>query len=243
MRRGRATGPDEIPVDFWKCTGGADTALSDFAPEIQDNHLLFHATECKRGMFGSNRCVIAYRFGVGLGSERVVGQNRPSCLKKAGERPSVGLWDGRGGLGGQTGEMVQTEQFGAKSVCYSPRFRGRSGVRAYCGLKIDWGVPGRLGSGLVWSIGVGGAIWVVKWAKRQKRAIFSLIRNAQTRQLSHPLPVLRAREIDEWSRSQEYRSLLQRAIQIRAEKLLLKLGRAFILARSASLLLAKQDGI
>ncbi|KAH0760306.1 hypothetical protein KY290_016379 [Solanum tuberosum] len=41
-----------------------------------------------------------------------------------------------------------------------------------------------------------------------------LFRNAQTRQLSHPLPVLRAREIDEWSRSQEYRSLLQRAIQI-----------------------------
>ncbi|EHA8590073.1 hypothetical protein COCNU_scaffold014693G000010 [Cocos nucifera] len=39
------------------------------------------------------------------------------------------------------------------------------------------------------------------------------IRNAQTRQLSHPLPVLRAREIDEWSRSQEYKSLLKRAIQ------------------------------
>ncbi|KAL3526290.1 hypothetical protein ACH5RR_010946 [Cinchona calisaya] len=40
------------------------------------------------------------------------------------------------------------------------------------------------------------------------------IRNAQTRQLSHPLPVLRAREIDEWSRSQEYKSLLQRAIPV-----------------------------
>ncbi|KAL6960421.1 Plastoglobule-localized metallopeptidase 48, chloroplastic, variant 2 [Sarracenia purpurea var. burkii] len=40
------------------------------------------------------------------------------------------------------------------------------------------------------------------------------IRNAQTRQLSHPLPVLRAREIDEWSRSQEYRTLLSRAIQV-----------------------------
>ncbi|KAI4366794.1 hypothetical protein MLD38_022619 [Melastoma candidum] len=39
------------------------------------------------------------------------------------------------------------------------------------------------------------------------------IRNAQTRQLSHPLPVLRAREIDEWSRSQEYKRLLQRAAQ------------------------------
>ncbi|KAK9090126.1 hypothetical protein Sjap_023303 [Stephania japonica] len=38
--------------------------------------------------------------------------------------------------------------------------------------------------------------------------------NAQTRQLSHPLPVLRAREIDEWSRSQEYQSLLRRAIQL-----------------------------
>lgn len=35
------------------------------------------------------------------------------------------------------------------------------------------------------------------------------MRNAQTRQLSHPLPVLRAREIDQWSKSQEYKSLLQ----------------------------------
>ncbi|XP_078434039.1 peptidase family M48 family protein [Wolffia australiana] len=37
------------------------------------------------------------------------------------------------------------------------------------------------------------------------------IRNAQTRQLSHPLPVLRAREIDEWSKSREYKSLLNKA--------------------------------
>lgn len=35
-------------------------------------------------------------------------------------------------------------------------------------------------------------------------------RNAQTRELSHPLPVMRAREMDEWSRSQEYRTLLQK---------------------------------
>lgn len=42
------------------------------------------------------------------------------------------------------------------------------------------------------------------------------IRNAQTSQLSHPLPVLRAREIDEWSRSQEYRSLLTRGTQIKS---------------------------
>nr|XP_043606406.1 protease HtpX homolog [Erigeron canadensis] len=38
------------------------------------------------------------------------------------------------------------------------------------------------------------------------------IRNAQTRQLSHPLPVLRAREIDEWSRSPDYKSLMKRAV-------------------------------
>lgn len=35
------------------------------------------------------------------------------------------------------------------------------------------------------------------------------LRNAQNRALSHPLPVLRAREIDAWSHSDEYRSLLK----------------------------------
>ena len=34
------------------------------------------------------------------------------------------------------------------------------------------------------------------------------LRNAQTRQLSHPLPVLRAREIDRWANSPEYRALV-----------------------------------
>ena len=33
------------------------------------------------------------------------------------------------------------------------------------------------------------------------------LRNAQTRQLTHPLPVARAREIDEWSRSEEFERL------------------------------------
>ncbi|XP_023527537.1 uncharacterized protein LOC111790739 [Cucurbita pepo subsp. pepo] len=40
------------------------------------------------------------------------------------------------------------------------------------------------------------------------------IRNAQTRQLSHPLPVLRAREIDDWSKTQEYKNLLKRGTKI-----------------------------
>ncbi|EPS66175.1 hypothetical protein M569_08601, partial [Genlisea aurea] len=51
-------------------------------------------------------------------------------------------------------------------------------------------------------------------ARSYDRASSSLVgwymRNAQTRQLSHPLPVLRAREIDRWSRSEEYKSLLKR---------------------------------
>ncbi|KEH22124.1 putative peptidase M48 [Medicago truncatula] len=44
------------------------------------------------------------------------------------------------------------------------------------------------------------------------------IRNAQTSQLSHPLPVLRASEIDEWSRSSAYKSLLKRGTPIRSHQ-------------------------
>ena len=36
-----------------------------------------------------------------------------------------------------------------------------------------------------------------------------ILREAQTGQLSHPVPVLRAREIDKWASSQNYQSLLQ----------------------------------
>eukprot|EP00249_Psilotum_nudum_P012396 c23757_g1_i2 orf=218-1123(+) len=39
------------------------------------------------------------------------------------------------------------------------------------------------------------------------------LRNAQTRQLSHPLPVLRAREVDNWARSPQYKNLLAHAIK------------------------------
>jgi len=35
------------------------------------------------------------------------------------------------------------------------------------------------------------------------------LRNAEARQLTHPLPVMRAREIDQWSRSPEYRRLIR----------------------------------
>jgi Zn-dependent protease with chaperone function len=37
-----------------------------------------------------------------------------------------------------------------------------------------------------------------------------MIRQLQTAQLSHPVPVLRAREIDRWATTQEYQSLLER---------------------------------
>jgi hypothetical protein len=36
------------------------------------------------------------------------------------------------------------------------------------------------------------------------------LRNAQTRALSHPLPVMRAREIDRWAQSAQYKGLLAR---------------------------------
>jgi Zn-dependent protease with chaperone function len=38
-----------------------------------------------------------------------------------------------------------------------------------------------------------------------------LLKQAQTEQLTHPVPVLRAREIDRWSSSQDYQSLLNRS--------------------------------
>ena len=36
------------------------------------------------------------------------------------------------------------------------------------------------------------------------------LRNAQVSQLTHPLPVMRAREIEQWSRSPEYKKLIKR---------------------------------
>ncbi|KAK9038238.1 hypothetical protein V6N11_023120 [Hibiscus sabdariffa] len=52
------------------------------------------------------------------------------------------------------------------------------------------------------------------------------IRNAQTRQLSHPLPVLRAREIDEWSRTlvwnwrkSKFKASFDRQITARTQKM------------------------
>lgn len=36
------------------------------------------------------------------------------------------------------------------------------------------------------------------------------LRNAQTRALSHPLPVMRAREVDRWAQGPQYKSLLAR---------------------------------
>eukprot|EP00899_Mesostigma_viride_P003773 jgi/Mesvir1/13397/Mv16486-RA.1 len=43
------------------------------------------------------------------------------------------------------------------------------------------------------------------------------LRNAHTRQLSHPLPVMRAREIDAWSRGEQYQGILRTGRPIRPE--------------------------
>lgn len=39
----------------------------------------------------------------------------------------------------------------------------------------------------------------------------SYLKNNQTRQLSHPLPVMRAREIERWAMGVQYRSLLNKS--------------------------------
>ncbi|KAF3670190.1 hypothetical protein FXO37_08687 [Capsicum annuum] len=66
------------------------------------------AKQLERGIFKPNRCAIAHDFRVGQGLGRAVGQK------------SIGVWKG----GVQTGKMVLTGHFWAKSVCYSPQFRG-----------------------------------------------------------------------------------------------------------------------
>ena len=45
------------------------------------------------------------------------------------------------------------------------------------------------------------------------------LRNAQVSQLTHPLPVMRAREIEVWSRSSEYKNLLKRGRKYGASNL------------------------
>jgi len=54
----------------------------------------------------------------------------------------------------------------------------------------------------------------IKQAKSYDEATSSplgwYLRNAQVSQLTHPLPVMRAREIEQWSRSPEYKKLLKR---------------------------------
>jgi hypothetical protein len=41
-----------------------------------------------------------------------------------------------------------------------------------------------------------------------KTELGEMVKSARTAQLTHPVPVLRAREIDRWSGSQEYQKLL-----------------------------------
>ena len=56
--------------------------------------------------------------------------------------------------------------------------------------------------------------WPCAQARSYEEATSSILgwylRNAQTRALSHPLPVMRAREIDQWARSSQYRALVNK---------------------------------
>eukprot|EP00951_Prasinocladus_malaysianus_P005463 scaffold38703_cov37-Prasinocladus_malaysianus.AAC.1 len=45
------------------------------------------------------------------------------------------------------------------------------------------------------------------------------LRNAQNRALSHPLPVMRAREIDRWSQSAQYKALVSKNRRFRRNRL------------------------
>ncbi|PHT44289.1 hypothetical protein CQW23_18314 [Capsicum baccatum] len=61
---------------------------------------------------------------VGLGFGHAIDENRPGHAREAGNHPSVVPLIFHGHLGGQTGKLMQTGHFQAKTVCYSPWFRG-----------------------------------------------------------------------------------------------------------------------
>ncbi|KAF3673116.1 hypothetical protein FXO37_07155 [Capsicum annuum] len=90
-------------------------------------------------------------------------KNRPGHAREARKNPSIACLYGRGHLVVQMGETPRTGHFGAKSVCYSPPFRGCHG------LKIDLGMPERLGSVLVFPVCAGGSIWDIWLVRRKKR--------------------------------------------------------------------------
>lgn len=69
--------------------------------------------------------------------------------------PSVVLFNIRGNLGGKIVETSRTGYFWAKLVCYiAYNSRGGLGFRACCGMKVDRGMPERLGFISVWSISI-----------------------------------------------------------------------------------------
>ncbi|KAF3668622.1 hypothetical protein FXO37_09437 [Capsicum annuum] len=85
-----------------------------------------------------------------------------------GNHPGMVCLSSRGHFGGKIRKTMRTGHFRAKSVYYSPRLQDGPEVWASYVLKIDWGVPGRLGIVPVWSVKFFVAIWVDKRVKQHE---------------------------------------------------------------------------
>ncbi|KAF3653183.1 hypothetical protein FXO38_15757 [Capsicum annuum] len=154
--------------------------------------------EVQMGLFGPNRCTIAHDFdGLARGLGLPWGKNRPGYAKtgdhpKAGNLPVWSVWVGEAIWMVKRANQCKQGIFGQNWCAIAHSFRGgpvgsgrflgqkstwacqELGFWACRGPKIDLVLPGRPRINPVWSVLVGGAIWVVKHAKWCKRGIFAL---------------------------------------------------------------------
>ncbi|PHT49617.1 hypothetical protein CQW23_09364 [Capsicum baccatum] len=130
------------------------------------------------GILGPNRCAIT------LGCSRVpvakrhewsiLGPNRCAIAHGSGGRPRVQGCRGskiNSGVPGRLAKRHEWSILGPNRCAIAHGSGGRPRVQGCRGSKINSGVPGRLVSVPVFPVCVGGAIWLVKRAKRREQSI------------------------------------------------------------------------
>lgn len=119
----------------------------------------------------------------------------------AGQLPRLGDWVAQG-LQAQILQWVRCAEFtcdrAALLVAQDPR------VVASVLMKLAGGSPS-----LAPQLNLDAFLDQARAYDQINNQLGELIKQAQTAQLTHPLPVLRAREIDRWASSQSYQTLLQ----------------------------------
>ncbi|PHT57638.1 Methylenetetrahydrofolate reductase 1 [Capsicum baccatum] len=120
--------------------------------------------EVQMGLFGPNRCAIAHGFdGLARGLAchgTKIDLGRPSINPVWSVLVGGAIWVVK------HAKWCKRGIFALNLCAIAQGFRSWPGARECRGFKIDLGIPGRLGIVPMWFVWVGGAIWMVKRAKR-----------------------------------------------------------------------------